>query len=73
MEPSVTLRRFPVRQADFFVLQAPDIPSMLIELGFMSNSADIENLESQQWRDKVVGAIAKGVEGYFVALRTAQQ
>jgi N-acetylmuramoyl-L-alanine amidase len=72
MEPSVTLRRFPVRQADFFVLQAPDIPSMLIELGFMSNAADIENLESQQWRDRVVGAIARGVEGYFTALRAAR-
>ncbi len=72
MEPSVTLRRFPVRQADFFVLQAPEIPSMLIELGFMSNSADIQNLESQQWRDKVVGAIAKGVEGYFTALHAAR-
>jgi N-acetylmuramoyl-L-alanine amidase len=72
MEPSVTLRRFPVRQADFFVLQAPDIPSMLIELGFMSNSADIKNLESQQWRDKVVGAIATGVEGYFAALHPIQ-
>jgi N-acetylmuramoyl-L-alanine amidase len=72
MEPSVTLRRFPVRQADFFVLQAPDIPSMLIELGFMSNSADIQNLESDQWRDKVVGAIATGVEGYFTALHAAQ-
>jgi N-acetylmuramoyl-L-alanine amidase len=72
MEPSVTLRRFPVRQADFFVLQAPDIPSMLIELGFMSNSADIKNLESDQWRDKVVGAIATGVEGYFTALHAAQ-
>ena len=72
MEPSVTLRRFPVRQADFFVLQAPDIPSMLIELGFMSNSADIQNLENQQWRDKVVGAIATGVEGYFTALHAAQ-
>ena len=72
MEPSVTLRRFPVRQADFFVLQAPDIPSMLIELGFMSNSADIKNLESEQWRDKVVAAIAKGVEGYFDAVQAAQ-
>jgi N-acetylmuramoyl-L-alanine amidase len=72
MEPSVTLRRFPVRQADFFVLQAPDIPSMLIELGFMSNSSDIQNLENQLWRDKVVGAIAKGVEGYFTALKAAQ-
>lgn len=72
MEPSVVLRRFPVRQADFFVLQAPEIPSMLIELGFMSNAADIENLESQKWRDRVVDAIAKGVEGYFAALRSAQ-
>jgi N-acetylmuramoyl-L-alanine amidase len=72
MEPSVTLRRFPVRQADFFVLQAPEIPSMLIELGFMSNAADIENLESQKWRDRVVDAITKGVEGYFTALRSSQ-
>jgi N-acetylmuramoyl-L-alanine amidase len=72
MQPSVTLRRFPVRQADFFVLQAPDIPSMLIELGFMSNAADIKNLENQSWRDNVVGAIAKGVEGYFEAIRAAQ-
>ena len=65
MQPLVTLRRFPVRQADFFVLQAPDIPSMLIELGFMSNSADIQNLESTNWRNNVVDAIARGVEAYF--------
>jgi len=72
MEPSVTLRRFPVRQADFFVLQAPEIPSILIELGFMSNAADIRNLENQTWRDNVVTAIAQGVEGYFTMLRAAQ-
>jgi N-acetylmuramoyl-L-alanine amidase len=68
----VTLRRFPVRQGDFFVLQAPEIPSMLIELGFMSNAADIKNLENQQWRDRVVDAISRGVEGYFAALAAAQ-
>lgn len=67
MQPSVALRRFPVRQADFFVLQAPDIPSMLIELGFMSNNADIANLENIDWRNKVVTAIAAGVEDYFKA------
>ncbi|HEY4165462.1 MAG TPA: N-acetylmuramoyl-L-alanine amidase [Reyranella sp.] len=69
MEPSVALRRFPVRQADFFVLQAPDIPSMLIELGFMSNPADIANLEDNDWRNKVVAAIANGVDAYFKDLR----
>ena len=65
MQPSVALRRFPLRQADFFVLQAPDVPSMLIELGFMSNNADIANLENVEWRNKVVNAIALGVQGYF--------
>jgi N-acetylmuramoyl-L-alanine amidase len=65
MQPSVALRRFPLRQADFFVLQAPDVPSMLIELGFMSNNADIANLENIDWRNKVVNAIALGVEAYF--------
>ena len=65
MQPSVALRRFPLRQADFFVLQAPDVPSMLIELGFMSNTADIANLENIDWRNKVVNAIAAGVESYF--------
>jgi N-acetylmuramoyl-L-alanine amidase len=65
MQPSVALRRFPLRQADFFVLQAPDVPSMLIELGFMSNNADIANLENVDWRNKVVNAIALGVQSYF--------
>ncbi|HWA19671.1 MAG TPA: N-acetylmuramoyl-L-alanine amidase [Devosia sp.] len=65
MEPSITMRRFPVRQADFFVLQAPDVPSLLVELGFLSNAKDITNLESDSWRDEVVAAIAKGIADYF--------
>ncbi len=68
MEPSVALRRFPVRQADFFVLQAPDVPSMLIELGFLSNSADIANLEDADWRNKMVDAISAGISSYFADL-----
>jgi N-acetylmuramoyl-L-alanine amidase len=67
MQPTIALRRFPVRQADFFVLQAPDVPSLLIELGFLSNAKDIANLEDNAWRDQVVAAIAKGIEAYFAA------
>lgn len=67
LQPSVELRRFPVRQADFFVLQAPDVPSMLIELGFLSNSADIANLVKPDWQDRVVDALARGVAAYFDA------
>ncbi|MEQ1768542.1 MAG: N-acetylmuramoyl-L-alanine amidase [Devosia sp.] len=67
MEPTIALRRFPVRQADFFVLQAPDVPSLLVELGFLSNPNDIANLENNGWRDQVVSAIASGIEKYFDA------
>ena len=65
LEPSVSLRRFPVRQADFFVLQAPDVPSILVELGFLSNAADIANLQKGEWRDRAVDALARGIADYF--------
>ena len=68
LEPSVTLRRFPVRQADFFVLQAPDVPSILVELGFLSNNNDIANLQQGDWRDRVVDALARGIASYFDGL-----
>ncbi len=69
LEPSVTLRRFPVRQADFFVLQAPDVPSVLVELGFLSNASDIANLQKNDWRDRTVDALARGIAEYFDGTR----
>ena len=60
LEPSVQLRRFPLRQADFFVLNAPDVPSVLIELGFLSNSDDTENLTTDAWLNRVAAALARG-------------
>lgn len=68
LEPSVALRRFPVRQADFFVLQAPDVPSVLVELGFLSNASDIANLMESDWRDRTAEAIARGISTYFDSL-----
>lgn len=71
LEPSVALRRFPVRQADFFVLQAPDVPSVLVELGFLSNASDIANLQQSDWRDRVVDALARGIADYFDSTQKA--
>lgn len=65
LEPSVRLRRFPVRQADFFVLQAPEVPSVLVELGFLSNDKDISNLTAGAWRDRTAEALARGISAYF--------
>ncbi len=68
LEPSVELRRFPVRQADFFVLQAPDVPSVLVELGFLSNADDMANLMQGDWQDRTAEALARGISTYFDSL-----
>lgn len=65
LEPSVQLRRFPLRQADFFVLNSPDVPSVLIELGFLSNADDTQNLTTDAWLDRVAAALARGVAVYI--------
>jgi N-acetylmuramoyl-L-alanine amidase len=72
LEPSVELRRFPVRQADFFVLQAPDVPSVLVELGFLSNADDMANLMQGDWQDRTAEALARGISTYFDSLETPE-
>lgn len=68
LEPSVQLRRFPVRQADFLVLQAPDVPSVLVELGFLSNAEDMANLLQGEWQDRTANALARGISTFFDSL-----
>lgn len=72
LEPSVALRRFPVRQADFLVLQAPDVPSVLVELGFLSNAADMANLLQGEWQGRTADALARGISTYFDGLGPEQ-
>lgn len=53
------------RFAGFAVLKAPDIPSVLIELGFLSHREDAKLLKSKTHRDKVTAGIAAGIDAYF--------
>lgn len=53
------------RYAGFRVLKAPDVPSVLIELGYMSNRQDEQNLRSANWQKRVAGSIARSVDAYF--------
>lgn len=69
LKPSIRVRRFPLRRADFFVLQSPDVPSVLVELGFLSNVKDSENLISEVWRKRVAEAVARGVVSFFDGTR----
>lgn len=66
---SVKMHKVPLRSAGFRVLSAPDVPSVLIELGYMSSPKDAELLNSPQWRTQAVEAVATAVEGYFVGAR----
>jgi N-acetylmuramoyl-L-alanine amidase len=59
------LHKNPVRSAGFRVLKAPDIPSVLIELGYVSNAADLKQLVSEQWRARTSEAVAQAVHTYF--------
>lgn len=55
----------PMRSAGFVVLKAPDVPSVLVELGYLSSKEDEKQLTSPEWRGKVAGAMAKAIEKYF--------
>ncbi len=59
------LNKDPVRSAGFRVLRAPDVPSVLIELGYVSNKRDLQSLDSDGWRDRTADSIASAVNGYF--------
>lgn len=59
------------RFAGFRVLKAPDVPSVLIELGFLTNRSDEKQLLSAAWRRKVAGAVVNSVNGFFNASRLA--
>lgn len=55
----------PHRFANFRVLKAHDIPSALIELGFLSNKEDEQLLMSSDWRDKTTNALVASVDRFF--------
>lgn len=58
----IRLHKRPRLGGRFTVLKAPDIPSVLLELGFMSSDSDLANLLSPDWRRGMADAIADGVE-----------
>ena len=61
----IELLRKPHRQAGFAVLKAPDVPSILVELGFLSNAADVKKLSTASGRSPILNALAHAVDRYF--------
>lgn len=65
MKSAMRLHKKPLKSASFVVLKAPDVPSVLVELGYMTNKNDLKLLTSDGWRAKAAGSIAEGVEAFF--------
>ena len=65
MKSATRLHKEPLKSAGFRVLRAPDVPSVLVELGYVSNKQDLQSLLSDSWRDKTADAMANAIDGYF--------
>ena len=63
----LAMHKRPRLSATFSVLKSPDIPSVLLELGFLSSDRDLANLQDAGWRADMVGAIVTAVAGWAVA------
>jgi N-acetylmuramoyl-L-alanine amidase len=59
------LHKDPIKSAGFRVLRAPDVPSALVELGYVSNKDDLKSLLSDTWRDEMADSIAKAIDAYL--------
>ena len=61
----ITLTNEPRKEASFIVLEAPDIPSALIELGYLSNQEEEARIKSPGWQEQAADAMVRAVDGYF--------
>jgi N-acetylmuramoyl-L-alanine amidase len=65
MKTTTRMHKHPLKSAGFRVLKAPDVPSVLIELGYVSNKDDLEHLVSENWRSRTVGSVAHAIDAFF--------
>ena len=59
------MHKHPLKSAGFKVLKAPDVPSVLIELGYVSNLQDLKQLTSGAWRVKTATSAVKAIDIFF--------
>jgi N-acetylmuramoyl-L-alanine amidase len=65
MGESTPMRNEPDQQAAFRVLKTAQFPSVLIELAYVTNEKDANNLKSDEWREKVAQSIVSAIDNYF--------
>jgi len=65
LRASARLHKHPMRSAGFRVLTAPDVPSVLVELGYVSSKQDLKLLTSDTWRARAGNSIVQAVDTFF--------
>ncbi len=65
LKKAARVHQHPMRSASFVVLKAPDVPSVLVELGYVTNKADLKSLISAEWRDRTADSIVQAVHTFF--------
>ncbi len=65
MKNTTRLHQNPLKSAGFVVLKAPDIPSVLVELGFVSNKSDIKSLVSSEWRERTADSVVHAADTFL--------
>ena len=66
------LPNMPHRSAGFAVLKSPDIPSVLIEMGYLSDISDARALADPRHQLQIANAITAGVQRYFAWLQVSR-
>jgi N-acetylmuramoyl-L-alanine amidase len=59
------LHKHPLKSAGFKVLKAPDVPSVLIELGYVSSKDDLKQLTSGAWRTRTAASLVQAIDTFF--------
>jgi N-acetylmuramoyl-L-alanine amidase len=70
MKDVTRMHKPPLKSAGFRVLKAADVPSVLVELGYVSNKGDLAHLVSESWRKRTAAAMAEAIDA-FLAKRVA--
>ena len=65
LKNSARLHKPPMKSAGFRVLKAPDVPSVLIELGFVTSAQDLKLLVSDAWRGKAADSVVQAIHSFF--------
>ncbi|MFG1427929.1 N-acetylmuramoyl-L-alanine amidase [Roseixanthobacter glucoisosaccharinicivorans] len=65
MKGAGRIHKKPLKSAGFRVLKAHDVPSVLVELGYMSSREDLKLMTSDAWRDKVTDAMQSAIADFF--------